>query len=474
MDTARLQTDPKLRRDFITTAARRTAKIVIAKDVSRTITSVFCIACFSNTPRASALHLTAVQAIHRTSRRHPPPRVDNADSMPNDSNELTRLRAENARLIALLESHGIDWRYPPAPTAVSASPSPEPSNLSTSEKVTLVRHLFRGRTDVHPVRWESATTDKSGYAPACAHEWRAGICEKPRIKCADCGNRLLIPVSDTIIYSHLAGEKTIGIYPLLPDDTCHFLAVDFDKTEWRQDAKAFVQSCRKLDVPVALEISRSGNGAHAWIFFTTVVPARDARRLGTAIISHTCSRTRQLSLTSYDRLFPNQDTLPKGGFGNLIALPLQKKPREAGHSVFVDDDLIVHPDHLDSIRRSLEEHYLEPYVLHGRMSKKQRADLVAELDALPPDSPRILLATGRLVGEGFDHPPLDTLVLAMPVSWKGTLQQYAGRLHREHATKTDVRIIDFVDTAHPALLRMWEKRQRGYRAMGYRMAEPSS
>jgi hypothetical protein len=86
-------------------------------------------------------------------------------------------------------------------------------------------------------------------------------------------------------------------------------------------------------------------------------------------------------------------------------------------------------------------------------------------------SPRAILATGKLVGEGFDHPPLDTLVLAMPVSWKGTLQQYAGRLHREHATKSNVRIIDFVDTGHPALLRMWEKRRQGYRAMGYRIDE---
>ena len=131
-------------------------------------------------------------------------------------------------------------------------------------------------------------------------------------------------------------------------------------------------------------------------------------------------------------------------------------------------------DHLENIRRSLEENELTPFVLHGRMSKKQRANLIAEIDELPPVSPRILLATGRLVGEGFDHPPLDTLILAMPVSWKGTLQQYAGRLHREHADKTDVRIIDFVDASYPALLRMWEKRQRGYRAMGYRIVEPSA
>lgn len=786
--------------------------------------------------------------------------------MANKSDELTRLRAENARLISLLESHGIEWRSPEA-RLTPVLHVPEASGLSTLEKVALFRRLFRGRTDVYAVRWESATTGKSGYAPACANEWRSGTCEKPRIKCSDCGHRSLIPISDAIVYGHLAGEKTIGVYPLLPDDTCYLLAVDFDKAEWKDDAQAFARSCRELDVPVALEISRSGNGAHAWIFFTANVSARDARRLGTAIISHACTRTRQLSLTSYDRLFPNQDTMPRGGFGNLIALPLQKRPREAGCSVFVDDDLRpysdqwaflasiepmspqdiepailratggVHPldvtfideedlatpwkqshskkgklpgplpesltitlanlvyfdkvqlpqpltnrlirlaafqnpefyraqamrmsvwdkprvigcaenyphhiglprgcldaaqqllrengirweiqderlegapidvdfagtlrpdqeaavaamqphdvgvlcaptafgktvtgaamiarrrvntlilvhrtellrqwqerlsaflgvgkdavgtvgggrrrptgridiavmqslsrkgevdslvenyghvvvdechhvvavsfdailkrvrakyvlgltatpirrdgqqpiifmqcgpirhravpsasaphdleviprtlhtpvqlsedvgiqdvfrtladdhertaaiadevqravadgrkvlvltertNHLGSIRGALEGHGSEPFVLHGRMSRKQRARLVAELDALPPESPRVLLATGKLVGEGFDYPPLDTLILAMPVSWKGTLQQYAGRLHREHADKTDVRIIDFVDTGHPALRRMWEKRQRGYRAMGYQIAEPSA
>jgi len=127
-------------------------------------------------------------------------------------------------------------------------------------------------------------------------------------------------------------------------------------------------------------------------------------------------------------------------------------------------------EHLGAIQTALGSKVPSLFVLHGRISRKQRATLIAELDALPADAPRVLLATGKLVGEGFDHPPLDTLVLAMPVSWKGTLQQYAGRLHREHASKTDVRIIDFVDTGHPALLRMWDKRQRGYRAMGYRMA----
>jgi len=105
------------------------------------------------------------------------------------------------------------------------------------------------------------------------------------------------------------------------------------------------------------------------------------------------------------------------------------------------------------------------------MSAKQRGALIKALDELSPEAPRVLLSTGKLVGEGFDHPALDTLILAMPISWKGTLQQYAGRLHRDHVDKTDIRIVDFVDTGHPALLRMWGKRQNGYRAMGYRILE---
>lgn len=781
---------------------------------------------------------------------------------------LEHLRAENARLIALLESHGIEWRLPdelPKVEPVSSTPLLI-SSLDTDAKLALFRRLFRGRADVFPMRWESKA-GKSGYSPACANEWRPGVCEKPRIKCGDCSFRQLLPLTDQVLYKHLAGEIVIGVYPLLPDDTCYFLAVDFDEADWREDVTAFAQSCRELDVPVALEISRSGNGAHAWIFFERNVPAYEARLLGSAIISHTCERTRQLTLGSYDRLFPNQDSMPKGGFGSLIALPLQKRARAFGGSVFVDETLEPYPDQwaflasiqpmqvrdiapatlrasggrhpldvadltddddakpwqrtpektqkltcplpasvrvtlanqiyfskselpqslinklirlaafqnpefykaqamrlpvwnkpriigcaenypqhialprgcLDDVQALLDEnkvelvlhderfagepidvrfvgklrsdqeaalaallvhdtgilyaptafgktvtaaaliaqrgvntlvlvhrtellqqwkerlqaflgadktkigtigggkakptgiidiavmqslsrqgevskqvknygqiivdecHHLSAFsfeallkaawakyvlgltatpvrrdgqqpiifmqcgpirhtasrpesapadlavtplwlsrsivvpegtgiqdvflqvcsdtertakivaevgdvfdqgrkilvltertdhlkaieeqlvgrvenlfTLHGRMSKKQRAALIGELEALPADAPRVILATGKLVGEGFDHPALDTLVLAMPVSWKGTLQQYAGRLHREHASKADVRIIDFIDSGHPALLRMWSKRQAGYKAMGYRFADSSS
>ncbi|MEA5424303.1 TOTE conflict system archaeo-eukaryotic primase domain-containing protein [Synechococcus sp. CCY9202] len=781
-----------------------------------------------------------------------------ADSSPS---ELNQLRRENAFLIGLLEAHGIAWRSggpdPTEPAPISkAAPANGPS--STQEKVALFRRLFRGRDDVHALRWQSNNSGRSGYAPACANEWRPGICEKPRISCRDCHHRKLLPLTDAAIYGHLAGEHTIGLYPLLENDTCHLLAVDFDEQDWRDDARAFLHSCRELAVPAALEISRSGEGAHAWVFFEEAVPAREARQLGAALISHTCNATRQLQLSSYDRLFPNQDTLPKGGFGNLIALPLQKEARQRGCSVFVDDDLQPYPDqwaYLASLQRlsvaglqtliqsatggahpldltfideedlatpwkphqaapairgplptsltltladrlyversglpqpllnrlirlaafanpafykaqamrlsvwdkprvigcaenfpqhiALPRGCLEPalallqelgigwelvderqngsplelvftdqlradqetaveavlhhdigvlqaptafgktvvaaailarrgvntlvlvhraellrqwqerlhafldvapqaigcigggkakptgqldiavmqslvrkgemnpvvqgygqvivdechhiaaasfetilrqvkaryvlglsatlvrrdglqpilfmqcgpirhtaqrpagapqilelvsrthqleglptdlpiqelmrrlaedprrterivdealacwgdgrnllllsertdhittiatalagevpnlFLLHGRLSARQRSTTLAALEALPLNEPRIVLATGRLVGEGFDHPPLNTLLLAMPVSWKGTLQQYAGRLHRQQSGKTSVRIIDWVDLGHPITQRMWERRLRGYRAMGY-------
>ncbi len=781
-----------------------------------------------------------------------------SDKSLNEQDERCQLRGENARLKKLLTQHGIAWEEPAIPEPVPTESAPAPTHFTTDDKIALFRRLFRGREDVYPQRWESAK-GTSGYSPACGNEWKPGVCHKPRVKCGDCSQRQLLRVTDQVIYDHLAGKQTIGVYPLLTDDSCCFLAADFDEADWREDVQAFMQSCRELGIPVALEISRSGNGAHTWIFFAEPVPAREARQLGAALISHTCDRTRSVSLTSYDRLFPNQDSMPKGGFGNLIALPLQKQPRESGRSVFVDEHLqpysdqwvflasirpmsrrdledailrasrgrhpldvafaaeeedskpwrrpspvparitsplpesltlvqanqifiakaglpqplanrlirlaafqnpefykaqamrlpvwnkpriigcaenfpqhiglprgcldaaldllqendirpelrderlagrkvtakftgtlrkdqkaavremlkheigvlcaptafgktvaaaaliarrkvstlvLVHrtellrqwqerltgflefpegslgvigggkkkpsgridiavmqslsrredlgewldqygqiiidechhlsafsfeailkqakakfvvgltatpirrdghqpiifmqcgpirhsaarpetapaqlevwpkalpapeipPDspiqdvfrilagdaarnrriagdvldayragrkvlvlterteHLPLLKEALGDEVEHCFVLHGRLSKKQRTAVFAELDALDESAPRVLLATGRLIGEGFDHPPLDTLALAMPISWKGTLQQYAGRLHREHADKQDVRIYDYAETGQPQLNRMWDKRQRGYRAMGY-------
>ena len=263
----------------------------------------------------------------------------------NEQDELQRLRRENTLLKELLNRNNITWEQATLPiSAPSASESVlAPTHFTTDDKIALFRRLFRGRVDVYPQRWASSK-GTSGYSPACGNEWKPGICHKPRVKCGDCNQRQLLPVTDQVIFDHLAGKMTIGVYPLLSDDSCYFLAADFDEADWREDAKAFMESCQEISIPAALEISRSGNGAHAWIFFTESVPSREARQLGGALISHTCDRTRQLSLTSYDRLFPNQDTMPKGGFGNLIALPLQKLPRELCCSVFVDEHLQPYPD----------------------------------------------------------------------------------------------------------------------------------
>jgi superfamily II DNA or RNA helicase/very-short-patch-repair endonuclease len=192
-----------------------------------------------------------------------------------------------------------------------------------------------------------------------------GVCEKPRVKCAECPNRRFLPVTDDVIRWHLSGRDpdgqpfVAGLYPLLQDDTCFLLAVDFDKAGWREDAGAFLETCRRLDLPVAFERSRSGRGAHVWFFFEDAIPAAVARRLGSHVLTETMERRPDIGLDSYDRLFPNQDTMPHGGFGNLIALPLQKGPRNQENSVFLDDNFLPWADQwafLAGIRKIDETH----------------------------------------------------------------------------------------------------------------------
>ena len=237
-------------------------------------------------------------------------------------------------------------------------------------KIALFRSLFRGREDVYPRRFESLKTGKSGYAPACANEWIRGICEKPRIKCSDCLHQRFLPVTDDVIRFHLSGHDstgqpfTAGVYPMLLDETCFFLATDFDKKAWHRDAAAFIETCQDLEIPAALERSRSGHGGHVWLFFKEAVPAALARRLGSHLLTETMERRPDVGLDSYDRFFPNQDTLPRGGFGNLIALPLQKKPRDRGNSVFLDDRMVPYTDQWSflSTVRSIGQDQLEDIV----------------------------------------------------------------------------------------------------------------
>ena len=207
----------------------------------------------------------------------------------------------------------------------------------TTEKVALFRSLFRGREDVYSKRWENARTRKAGYAPVCGNEWKPGICGKPSVRCGACPHQAFLPVTDDAVEAHLRGRHTIGVYPMLPDDTCRFLAADFDRETWQRDAGAFLAACRSKGVPAALERSRSGNGGHVWIFFNEPIPASLARRVGGHLLTEAMELCPDIGFESYDRFFPSQDTLPAGGFGNLIALPLQLGPRESGNSVFLDD-----------------------------------------------------------------------------------------------------------------------------------------
>ena len=229
----------------------------------------------------------------------------------------------------------------PSDSLSKSSDSYDPAILTGAKKIELFRSLFRGRDDIFPSRWINQKTGRSGYAPVCGNEWKPGICSKPRIRCADCSNQAFLPVSDRVVLDHFQGRHVIGVYPLLLDETCWFLAVDFDKGNWMKDITAFREVCDCAGLSVAIERSRSGNGAHAWFFFDAPVPASEARRMGCFLITQTMSKCDSLEMSSYDRLFPNQDYMPKGGFGNLIALPLQREPRWEGNTVFVDDNF--HP-----------------------------------------------------------------------------------------------------------------------------------
>lgn len=263
--------------------------------------------------------------------------------------ECDRLREENNRLRKLLTEHGIPIPaiQTQGPTLVqSVVPAIDAvSHASDSKaKIALFRSLFRGREDVYAVRWENPD-GRAGYMPKADRDWKAYYASRPEDrKKVDRKTRTFHPLTDEVVRQHLAGELTVGAYPLLPDETCWFLAVDFDKKTWQEDAVAFLGTCQELNVPAALERSRSGNGGHVWIFFDCAIPAVTARKLGCAILTRTMERRHQVGLDSYDRFFPNQDTMPKGGFGNLIALPLQKTPRQSGNSVFLDSGFQPYAD----------------------------------------------------------------------------------------------------------------------------------
>ena len=225
------------------------------------------------------------------------------------------------------------------------------------EKIALFMSLFKGRTDVYAKKWKNKK-GLTGYSPVCLNEWAPGICNKPKTKCSRCGNQSYGILNESVIEMHLRGLTVIGVYPMHPDETCHFLAIDFDKEGWEKDISVIRNSCSEFKIPIAIERSQSGNGCHAWFFFEQNVSAVQARKFGTSLLTHSMGKRHEISFKSYDRLFPNQDTMPKGGFGNLIALPFQKTARDNGNSVFIDENFEPYQDQwqfLSNIKRLSEE-----------------------------------------------------------------------------------------------------------------------
>ncbi len=289
------------------------------------------------------------------------------------------LRKENTELRALLCAHGIE--YKPKPTNVIDSIYSPISlsvfKLSLDERVALFMSLFKGREDVFARRWFSKSTGKAGYQPVCVNEWRRGVCDKKAYKCAECPNRDFAPLTSQDVYRHLEGKDenccdVVGLYAIMPDNNCSFLCTDFDdkscKHGYKDDVLAFVGVCRDWQIPYAIERSRSGNGAHVWIFFEEPLPAFKARRLGNTILTEAMNRDGRMSFNSYDRFFPNQDRMPEGGFGNLVALPLQGQARKNLNSVFVDDDFLAYKDqwtflyNIKKIRRDYVDKLLNLHV----------------------------------------------------------------------------------------------------------------
>ena len=213
-----------------------------------------------------------------------------------------------------------------------------PSQPATTfdDKTAIFLSYFRGREDVYAKLWVNNRTGKRGYSPACKNEWVRSLCRKPTVKCSECPNQQFLPFDEAIIRQHLEGRQVIGVYPMLKNESCHFVAIDFDKEHWMDDVRAVMATCCDESIPAVVERSRSGNGGHVWVFFSEEIPAVLARKLGSSLITKTMSRRYQIDMKSYDRLFPNQDTMPKGGFGNLIALPFQREAMARGNSVFID------------------------------------------------------------------------------------------------------------------------------------------
>lgn len=256
-------------------------------------------------------------------------------------NKIDELIKERDYYKSLLIKNNIDF---------SLFSSLQPSKLTKEEKISLYMDYFKGRSDVYAERWESTT--KSGYSVVCINKFVKGKCDITNTKCQNCQNKELAKLDSNAIYTHLKGDKTLGIYPLLDDDTCYFLAVDFDDEYYEIEAVLFKKVCLEFNIDALIERSRSGNGAHVWMFFEDKFSSYKIRKIVTHILNTTINKYGYITLKSYDRMFPSQDKLSKNGIGNLIALPLNGTSGKAGNSLFVDNDFVPYNNQYEILKNT--------------------------------------------------------------------------------------------------------------------------
>ncbi len=250
-------------------------------------------------------------------------------------------------------------RHTPTPEEAA----PVRADSTSQEKIDCFLSLLRGREGLYAKRYYNLKSGKSGYVPVCQNEWVPGICDKKAYRCPECPNRAFKPLTAQVVRAHLMGKDefcrdVVGIYPMLENDCTWLLAVDFDEELWQEDVSAFREACVSFGITPAVERSRSGNGAHIWFFFSEPVPAVDARKLGSGLLTQAMARRHELQFKSYDRLCPAQDTLPRGGFGNLIALPFQGQAQREGNTLFVDEEFVPYKDQwafLSTLHRITQE-----------------------------------------------------------------------------------------------------------------------
>lgn len=248
--------------------------------------------------------------------------------------------------------------------------------MSMTDKINIYMNYFKGRTDVYAQRWE--TQGKNGYSPVCGNKSILGLCDIAKYKCKNCPNQIYKQLTEKEIIEHIRGNITIGIYPMLDDDTCNFIAVDFDETDYKESVNAFIDECSLYNLDYLVEISRSGNGAHVWIFFENQYSAFKIRKIISNILTSAMIKTGKISFSSYDRMFPSQDKLLKNGIGNLIALPLNGKRGSINTTVFVNKQFIPYENQFEILKntKKISTSYLDE--LFKKMSTDKENGLFGE------------------------------------------------------------------------------------------------